>query len=478
MEKLVGRVEERQILENALKSSNPELIAVTGRRRVGKTFLIRSVYEKHIAFEFSAVHNATMHEQLGGFIKAYQQAKKSRAAYEVPASWFAAFALLEDYLTPIIKRRKAVVFFDEFPWMHTPRSNFLKAFEQFWNTYASRHPDLKVVICGSAASWMIQNVVNNRGGLHNRLTRRLKLLPFSLKETEAYLISRSVTLDRYQLLQLYMVMGGIPEYLKQVAPGKSSAQIIDNLFFTKQGALKKEFDNLYPALFENAIHHIMIIRALASINKGMTRKEIIESTKLNSGGWVTQILDELEESGFIMSYLPYNRTSKDLVYRLSDEYSLFYIKYIEKSRATSDGTWLRISESASWKSWSGYAFEGICLKHVPQIRAALGITSTYTEESVWRHVPGKGQPGAQIDLLLDRKDYCINICEMKFSTGLFTVTKKYADELIQKVTVFKTVEKPRKTIFLTMVTTYGIAKNQFSKGLIQSELTMDALFDD
>ncbi|HTF30630.1 MAG TPA: ATP-binding protein, partial [Flavitalea sp.] len=322
MEKLVGRVEERQILENALKSNSPELIAVTGRRRVGKTFLIRSVYEKRIAFEFSAVHNTTMQEQLGGFIKAYQQAKKSNAAYEVPGSWFAAFALLEDFLTPIIKRRKAVVFFDEFPWMHTPRSNFLKAFEQFWNTYASRHPDLKVVICGSAASWMIQNVVNNRGGLHNRLTRRLKLLPFSLKETEAYLISRSVNLDRYQLLQLYMVMGGIPEYLKQVAPGKSSAQIIDNLFFTKQGALKKEFDNLYPALFENATRHVMIIRALASASKGMTRKEIIESTKLNSGGWVTQILDELEESGFIMSYLPFNRTSKDLVYRLSDEYSL------------------------------------------------------------------------------------------------------------------------------------------------------------
>ncbi len=477
MEKFVGRIEEQQILENALGSSSPELIAVTGRRRVGKTFLIRSVYRKHIVFEFSAVHNATMPEQLAGFMKAYQQAMNSKAAYEVPASWLAAFNLLEDFLTPIIKKKKAVAFFDEFPWMHTPRSNFLKAFEHFWNSYASKHPNLTVVICGSAASWMIQNVVNNRGGLHNRLTRRLKLLPFSLKETEEYLNSRSVKLDRYQLLQLYMAMGGIPEYLKQVTRSKSAAQVIDNLFFTKQAALKKEFDNLYPALFENATRHIMVIRALASVSKGMTRKEIIDSTELNSGGWATQILNELEESGFIMSYLPYNRTSKDLVYRLSDEYSLFYIKYIEKSRATGSGTWLRISESASWKSWGGYAFEAICLKHVPQIRAALGIGSIYTEESVWRHVPGKGQPGAQIDLLLDRKDYCINVCEMKFSTGEFTVTKKYAEELAQKITVFRDVEKPRKTLFLTMITTYGVAKNQYSKGIVQSELTMDILFD-
>ncbi len=477
METLVGRAEEKKILENALESTSPELIAIFGRRRVGKTFLVRSVYEKYIAFEFSAVHNATMPEQLGGFTKAYQQAKKSSAAYQAPVTWFAAFTLLEDFLTPILKKRKAVVFFDEFPWMHTPRSNFLKAFEQFWNTYASRHPNLTVVICGSAASWMIRNVVNNRGGLHNRLTRRLKLLPFTLKETEAYLVSRSVTLDRHQLLQLYMAMGGIPEYLKEVAPGKSAAQVIDHAFFSKHGTLKKEFDNLYPALFENASQHILVVRTLAAVSKGMTRKEIIGSAQLNSGGWISQILEELEESGFIMSYIPYNRTSKDLVYRLSDEYSLFYIKYIEKSRATGEGTWLRLSESASWKSWSGYAFEGVCLKHIAQIRASLGITSVYTEESIWRHVPGKGQPGAQIDLLLDRKDYCINICEMKFSTEIFSVSKKYAEELLQKITVFKSIEKPKKTIFLTMITTYGVAKNQYSKGLVQSELTMDVLFD-
>jgi hypothetical protein len=402
---------------------------------------------------------------------------KSPAPLAAPDSWLIAFHQLENFLTPIIKKKRAVIFFDEFPWMQTHKSNFLKAFEHFWNSYATMYSNLTVVICGSAASWMIQNVVNNRGGLHNRLTQRLQLLPFTLQETEAYLHSRSVKIDRYQLLQLYMAMGGIPEYLKNIKPGESSTQAIDRLFFTKQAILKDEFANLYPALFENADNHITVIRALAAVSKGMTRNEIITASGLSSGGTMTKVLNELEKSGFITSYIPFAKTSKETEYRLTDEYSLFYLKYIEKSRATGNGTWLRLSESTSWKSWSGYAFEGICFKHTPQIREALGISSIYTEESVWRHVPGKGKAGAQIDLLLDRRDYCINICEMKFSKEVFTITQKYAEELKQKVVVFKDIEKPKKTIFLTMITTYGVAKNKYYRGLIQGELTMNDLFD-
>lgn len=477
MEKLVGRKDEKQILENALSSNSAELIAVFGRRRVGKTFLVRSVFEKHIVFEFSAVHNANMREQLEGFSKAFKKAMNIPLALAVPTNWLEAFEQLENFLTPIVTKKKAVVFFDEFPWMHTHKSNFLKAFEHFWNSYASRYPNLTVVICGSAASWMIQNVVNNKGGLHNRLTKRIRILPFTLPEAEAYLKSRSINIDRYQILHLYMVMGGIPEYLKNVMPGESATQVIDRLCFTNNGALKDEFENLYPALFENASNHITVIRTLAAMSKGMTRNDIIAVSNLSSGGTITKTLDELKESGFITSYIPFNKTSKETVYRLTDEYSLFYLKYIEKRRATGSGTWMRLSESSSWKSWSGYAFEAICLKHVAKIKEALGISAVYTEESVWRHVPGKGQPGAQIDLLLDRKDYCINICEMKFSMDTFTISKKYADELERKITVFKAIEKPKKTIFLSMITTYGVAKNQYSKGLVQGELTMDDLFD-
>lgn len=476
MEKLVGRSAERSILKQALVSSSAELIAVYGRRRVGKTFMIRSVYEKELVFEFTGLHNARMEEQLKAFSYALKTAMNSPADLAVPGSWIAAFHILEKFLEPQVAKRRVVIFFDEFPWINTARSNFLKAFEHFWNNWASRQSNLTAVICGSAASWMIQHIVNNRGGLHNRVNIKMRLLPFTLRETEDYLKSRSVNLDRYQLLQLYMTMGGIPQYLKNIQRGESAAQAIDRMFFTKDGAMQGEFANLYHSLFDEASRHVSVIRALAANKKGLTRNEIIKESKLSTGGTATSILNELEASGFITAYLPFDRTSKDSVYRLTDEYSLFYLKFVEKSRATGAGTWLRLNEGASWKSWSGYAFEAICLKHTASIKNALGIGDIYTEESVWRHVPVKGETGAQIDLLLDRKDHCISICEMKFSAEPFTITRKYAEELTQKKQVFLQKSKTKKTIFLVFVTTYGVVKNAYS-GMVQNDVVMDALFE-
>ena len=476
MEKMIGRISEKKILEKALASPGAELIAIYGRRRIGKTFLIRSVYQKYIRFEFTGIHNAAMEEQLQGFSFAMKKAIGSPVDIAVPKTWLAAFHALENILEPVIKKGKAVIFFDEFPWIHTQKSNFLTAFEHFWNNWASIHPNLTVVICGSAASWMIRNIVNNKGGLHNRVTTRMRLRPFTLGEMQAYFKSRRIHLDHYQQMQLYMAMGGVPQYLKAIEPGESAVQAIDRLFFTKHGALKTEFKILYESLFDNAAHHIAVIRLLYEKGKGMTRNEIISSSRLSSGGTTTKVLTELEESGFIDAYIPFDKTSKEIVYRLTDEYSLFYLKFVERSRASGANTWLRLSESNSWKAWSGYAFEAICLKHLPQIKKALKIETIYTEESIWRHVPGKGLPGAQIDLLLDRGDHCINMCEMKFSIDQFAITKKYADELTQKQKVFTDKTKTKKTIFLTMVTTYGVVKNAYYKNHVQSEVTMEALF--
>lgn len=476
MYKLVGRSAEKKILEDAMASTSAELIAIYGRRRVGKTFLVRSVYEKHLVFEFTGVHNAKMPEQLDNFSRAITKATGSPGVLAAPASWSAAFDILEKFLTPIIKKRKAVIFFDEFPWIHSQKSNFLKSFDHFWNTWASKYPNLTVVICGSAASWMIQNIVKSKGGLHNRVSVRMKLSPFTLKETEAYLKSRSINLDRYQVLQIYMVMGGIAQYLSTIQPGESSAQAIDRICFTQHGYLIDEFNNLYASLFDHSPNHIAVVRLLSGTSKGLTRTEIIDGSSLSSGGTVSAVLEELEESGFIKSYIPFDKTSKDSIFRLSDEFSLFYLKYMDKKKATGKGTWLRISESSSWTSWSGYAFEAICLKHIDQIKVALGISAVYVEESIWRYVPGKGSPGAQIDLLLDRGDRCINICEMKFSTGAFTINNRYADDLEKKRDVFVDATKTKKTMFLTMVTTYGTAKNAYYKKLIQNEVTMKELF--
>ncbi|MFY9464568.1 MAG: ATP-binding protein [Sediminibacterium sp.] len=476
MEELIGRRAEKKILEDALTSKSPELIAVYGRRRVGKTFLIRSVYQKHLVFEFTGVHNAKMPEQLQNFSLALQTAMNSPAQLAVPANWTAAFYLLQNFLTPIVSRKRAVIFFDEFPWTNSPKSNFLKCFDHFWNTWASKYPNLTIVICGSAASWMIQKVVKSKGGLHNRVTILLPLAPFTLKEAEEYLKSRSINLRRYQILQLFMVMGGIPHYLSRVQRGESATVAIDRICFTKTGYLFEEFDKLYASLFDHSSNHITVVRFLSGTSKGLTRQEIIARSKLSSGGTVTNVLEELEQSGFITSSTPYGKTTKDAVFRLSDEFSLFYLKYMDSKKATGKGTWQTISKSASWTSWSGYAFEAICLKHKEQIKEGLGISGAVLDESIWRHVPGKGLPGAQIDLLIERNDNTINICEMKFSNEEYTINKNYAEDLERKRDVFVGATKTKKTIFLTMITTYGTVRNAYYNKLIQSELTMDSLF--
>lgn len=476
MNSIIGREEEKAIFMEALNSEEPELIAVYGRRRVGKTFLIRNVFQKQLLFEFSGIHHAPNEQQLESFSLALTSASGSPVPFAIPANWLQAFKMLTDYITPLIKRKKAVLFFDEFPWINVHKSGFLPAFENFWNAWGTRQKNIIVVICGSAAAWMIQKVVHNRGGLHNRLTRKMRLLPFTLQETESYLQTRRINLDRYQLLQLYMVMGGIPHYLKEIKPGQSAAQSIDRLCFTDSGLLQNEFKDLYLSLFDNATNHIAVIRALAHHGAGLTRSEIIEICQLTSGGGTTQLLEELLESGFIAVYTTFDKNIKEGIYKLTDEYSHFYIKFIEGSQAKGAGTWIKFSKGGSWKSWSGFAFERACLKHAQQLKNALHIGGVYSEESAWRYTPKKDEKGAQIDLLIDRQDFCINICEMKFSIAEFVIDKQYAGELENKIKIFRENAKTRKTLFLTMVTTFGVKTNEHKIRLVQNEITMDALF--
>lgn len=478
MEQVVGRAEEKLLLNKIEKSGESELIAVYGRRRVGKTYLIRNGFTKEIAFEFSGIHHATLNQQLENFSLALTKVTGGFPLAK-PESWIAAFEMLVQYLAPLVKRERTVIFIDEFPWINTPRSGFLPAFENFWNSWASRQKKLIVVICGSAASWMINKVINNRGGLHNRVTRRMRLLPFTVGETAAYLKHRKIKLDKHQLLQVYMAMGGIPQYLKEIEPGESVAQIIDRLFFTKDGLLLEEFKNLYYSLFDKAENHIDIVQALAKKGKGLTRTEIINACKLSSGGYATQLLAELAESGFITPYIPFGKSSKDSLYKLTDEYSIFYLKFIDGNKATGAGTWLKFYSGTSWKSWSGYAFESICMKHTSQIKKAIGIANVYTEISVWRYLPkNREEQGVQIDLLIDRNDSCINICEVKFAVVPFEITKSYEKELNNKLKVFQYQTRTRKALFLTMITTYGVANSERYPGLVQKEITMDVLFDD
>jgi AAA+ ATPase superfamily predicted ATPase len=473
---LIGRAKEQATLRKAYESNESEMVAVFGRRRVGKTFLVRSVFEERINLEFTGVQNASLEEQLTTFLFHIQRYSKLGAKLNKSRTWLAAFLQLITVLEEEKTDKKRIIFFDELPWLATHRSGFLKAFGFFWNNWASKN-NMLLIICGSAASWMIQKIIKDKGGLHNRITRRIYLKPFDLSETTAFLKSKQVRLNHYHTLLIYMIMGGIPHYLKELEQGKSAIQNINDICFSEEGLLFDEFNNLYAALFKNSESHISIVRALATKRKGLTRNEIIKQSKLSDGGGMTQTLNSLIHSGFVSSYFPFGKKRKTILYRLTDEYSLFYLQFIETNRRNVKGAWQALSQTAVFKSWSGYAFESVCLKHIEQIKNALQIGGIYSEHSGFVFQGNEYLPGIQIDLLIDRNDQVINICEMKFYQKEFTISKSYAEQLRRKISIFSEATQTKKQIFLTMITTFGLLENKHSQGLIDNQLIMDVLFE-
>ncbi|MGC4233361.1 MAG: ATP-binding protein [Niabella sp.] len=474
---IIGRQDEIVILNRLLQSREPELLAVYGRRRIGKTYLIHTFLEQHLVFSCSGQANGNTKEQLVNFTRQLNRYFPEKGTTLAPGSWQEAFYQLQERLEAIKdKKKKKVLFFDELPWLDTHKSGFLSSFGYFWNMYAANRSDLLVVICGSAASWMIHKVVNNKGGLHNRITQRMRLLPFTLKETEDYLQYKNIKLDRYQLLRLYMITGGVPAYLNAVEKGKSADQNIENMCFRKDGKLTEEFNNLYAALFNKPERHIQVIEALAKKRKGLTRSEILATANLLTGGGITEVLNELTESGFILKVYPYDKKERETLYRLADEYSLFYLKFMQHQKGNEKGQWISRMQSPAYTAWCGYAFENVCLSHIEAIKRGLQIAGVQSVAASWVQTGTIGSNGAQIDLLIDRADQCINICEMKFSQSDFTIDKRYASELANKLKVFRDNTRTRKTLFLTLITTYGVKKNTYYTNLVQSELIMDDLF--
>lgn len=470
---ILGREAEIKILREAINSPNAEMISVFGRRRIGKTFLIRATYDREIIFEMTGILNGTMKDQLWLFTSKLQELSNQPIPIKTPDNWIEAFTLLRTYLTA--KRQKSrVIFFDEVPWIATPRSGFLEALGHFWNDWMSKQ-NMVIVLCGSATAWMIDKVLSQKGSLHNRVTRQIHLQPFTLAETERFLSNQKVNLNRYQISLIYMTMGGVPHYLKSIQPGMSAAQNIDLLTSNPSGLLRLEFDNLYAALFKNHDKYILVIRALSTKWKGLTRNEIIQKSGIPNGGGLTDILRDLELSSFITPTYPFNKKKRDTLYRLTDEYSLFYLKFIEGSRPN-PGFWLQMGQKQTYKSWSGYAFENLCFKHINQIKHALGISGVYTEQSSFLQISNKTNPGAQIDLIMDRADNCINLCEAKFYDTAYTLDKKYAESLKTKKDVFTNVTGSKKNIFITLITAYELKHNANSIGLVDHNLTLDSLF--
>lgn len=486
---IVGRQRERRVLHRLLQSNKPELLAVYGRRRVGKTFLIREFFsaispEQLIFFSVSGEKDGPLANQIAHFTERLSETFSGGLPVAPGSNWDAAFKMLKDAMSHVTPNKKIVLFFDEFPWMATKNSRLLQTFDYYWNQYFSTDSRINVIICGSSASWIINKIINNRGGLHNRITESIHLQPFTLRETQEFLHANGVNLNQEHVTELYVAMGGIPYYLNRVQKAHTATQSVGRLAFQPGAPLQREFDNLFASLFDDAEPYVELLRIIANKHYGLTQAQLARRADLSSdGGRLVARLKELEDAGFLMSFRAHGHQKKGVYYRVIDEYTLFYLRWIEPIKGTpstqplAKDYWENMHKTAAWNSWMGYAFESICYKHIQQIRTALDIPATAIAGS-WRYVPNKGssEQGAQIDLLFDRRDDALTLCEIKYTSKPFVIDKEYAKNLLNKAAVFAERTRDKRQVFFAMITAQGLANNFYADDLIAGVVTLDDLF--
>ena len=473
MDKLIGRKLEQAKLQACMESERSEFVVVYGRRRIGKTFLVRRFFKDNYAFSFVGKHEMGREQQLTEFAKELMRYSHSTFVPQLK-NWTEAFDALQRLLETYDIPGKKVVFFDEMPWMDTPKSDFVSALENFWNGWANMRDDIVLVACGSATSWMVDKLLHNQGGLFNRITQKIYLRPFKLSEMEQYLDEKHFGWNRYQIAQCYMILGGIPFYLTLLNPKLSLLSNIDELFFADAHAmLRTEYNELYSTLFKRPDNYLAVIRMLTERKEGFTRKEINEKTKLG-GAALSKILSDLEQCDFIFSYARYGNAKNNAIYRIKDFYTLFYYKYVNGIDTKDSLRWTHLSSTPQVSSWQGFSFELLCLLHLDEIKKALGIDRILNDASAWRS--RQPEQNTQIDLVIERADHNINLCEMKFSSGMYAIDKGYEQKLRERMSIFLAETMTRCSTRITMVTTYGVLQNKHS-GIVNDEVLLDDLFE-
>ncbi|MDY6322177.1 MAG: ATP-binding protein [Succinivibrio sp.] len=465
--KIIGRRKEQALIESRINSDRAEFIAIYGRRRVGKTFLVKEMLGDRLDFYVTGIYDRSKKEQLANFNR--QLNTYSKAFYPQANDWFEAFAQLQHYILHLKTRGSIIIFIDELPWMDTPRSKFIRALELFWNEFASSCANIKLIACGSATTWMVSKLLGDRGGLHNRVTCPIRLRSFNLAETEEYLLKNGFPEDRKQFLEAYMILGGTPFYLSMLSKAQSVTQNIDSLFFAEGAPLREEYAFLFRSLFKDAPSYKKIVELLAKKNKGMTKREIVSSLALTDNGNLTEILENLCRCDFIRKYNAFGKIERDVMYQLVDNYCLFYLRFIKNNNSQDQQRWSHALGSGARRAWSGYAFEQVCLRHIDQIKKKLGIGHILTDVCSWQNAQ------AQIDLVIERDDHTINLCEMKYSDSPYVISKAYLNQFEARRDLFRESTRTKKALQLTVVSPYGIKPNAQAKK-IQGIVTLDDLF--
>ena len=467
-------------LRNLYESNKAEFVAIYGRRRVGKTFLVKEMFQDKMTFYHSGLspfdkeRKISMRDQLEAFYASLQRYGMEESS--CPKSWMEAFRLLGELLDQIDDGKRQLIFIDELPWMDTPRSKFLMAFEHFWNTWGAWHDRVMLIVCGSATSWMLDNLINSKGGLYDRLTWQIKLSPFTLGECKEFFNAKNIMLSTYDIVECYMILGGIPYYLNYLQRGKSIAQNIDLLFFDRNAKLASEFQRLFGSLFVNPDDYMKIVRLLAKRHTGYTRDEITSNLGMTSGGTFTRMLESLVASDFIVSYHPFGISQKEIRYKLCDSFCLFYLRFVDGHNRQDESFWLHHQNAPQLNAWRGLAFEQVCFAHVFKIKKALGVEGVASSESALIIRGDEEERGAQIDMLIVRDDRVVNLCEMKFLSKAFEPKTEDEQTLRERIATVQELLSFKHTVHLTLVTTVGLKANVHS-GVFQHIITIDQLID-
>jgi uncharacterized protein len=474
MAEMIGRNAQMEQIKAIIASPKSEFVAVMGRRRVGKTYLIDNAFAGMISFQMTGIQKGTAKEQLENFNRKLFEYSNAKYLSPAPNNWGEAFFQLKSYLETKLDTTKQVIFLDELPWISSSKSGFLQQLAHFWNDYLSKKKHYILVICGSVSSWIAKNITNDKGGLHNRITEVINLKPFSLLETKQFLASKNINITSQEIAKLYMTFGGIPYYLDNINRGESAMQAIERLCFEDGGKLKNEYENLYKALFNNAIDHEKIVETLAGSQKGMLRAEILAKSKIRDGGPFNRAMSDLLICGFVSTMSQFGQKKREEVYRLNDEYSAFYHRFIKQAKKYSAGSWVAQASSQPYKIWLGYAFELLCFKHISQIKAKLGIGGVYSEISTF--YPKKEiDKDLQIDMLIDRKDNTINFCEIKNYESRITIDKPFYQSIKERIWKFN--KHTKKQVFFVMITNEPITENEFSLEIVDKNIVLDDLFE-
>lgn len=485
---MIGRENERKKLQELYDSKSAEMVAVYGRRRVGKTFLIDEVFKGRLSFRHAGLspiddryddatkRKSRMKDQLKHFHRSLVLAGLTGS--KMPGSWLEAFYLLEDLLAKKDDgQTRLLIFFDEIQWLDTPKSGFMTAFEGFWNGWACHRHNVMVIVCGSSTSWILDKFINNHGGLYGRVAYQIHLKPFTLHECEELFRANGVVMSRYDVVQSYMMVGGIPYYLNFFNRENSLSQNVDALFFADNAPLKDEFDRLFASLFGNPDVMKSIIIALSSRNRGLTRQELIQKTGIANSGEFSQFLQALISGAFIIRYCSFGNSKREEFYKLIDPFCIFYLRFVKNNAGKRNVNWVNLADSPSVTTWQGYAFENVCFNHIGQIKSALGIGGVSTEESLWSKRGGEEVSGTQIDLIIDRRDHVLNMCEIKFYNDEFTVNKDYHLTLCHRHNLLLEIIPKKYSVHNTLITTYGLKHNEYYSDFTRV-VTLDDLFQE